>query len=238
MKRFWDDARAVAEGTEWNVQLDGRPVRLPGGAALLVPGAALADAIAAEWRKAGDGAKGGEMNWDQVPLTRLAGTAQERILPDPAPVAAGIARYGESDLLCYRAPHPQPLIVRQARAWQPLLDWAAHEYGARLRVAEGVMHLEQDQEALEALRQVVKRHDAWELAALGLAVPALGSLVLGLALLAGRLEAKEAHALATLDDEWQREHWGDDQVDASRLMRLGADVALAARFSALHRAVA
>lgn len=234
MKRFWDKAQAVRDGAGWAVQLDGKPVRLPGGTPLRLPGGTLAAAVAEEWQAAG-GSKGGELTWDAVPLTRLAGTAQERILPDPGPVAEGIARYAESDLLCYRAAHPQPLVVRQARAWQPLLHWAAQEYGAELRVAEGIMHVPQDPAALAALRRAVEAHDAWQLAALGLAVPALGSLVLGLAMLAERLDATDASELATLDEIWQEEQWGEDKEAADRRRHVGADVTLAARFAHLHK---
>ena len=106
MKRFWDTAAATpAPGGAggYAVTLDGRPVRLPGGAPLAVASLPLAEAIAEEWARAGGGAKGGEMTFADVPLTRLVGTAQERIAPDPEPTIAAIARYAETDLLCYRA---------------------------------------------------------------------------------------------------------------------------------------
>ena len=234
MKRFWSDAAPLAAGDGWSIGLDGRPVRLPSGAVLCVPGEALATAIAAEWREAG-GERGQEMGWDDVPLTRLAGTAQDRILPAPAPVAEGIARYGESDLLCYRAAHPRPLVLRQARSWQPILDWAARAHGAELIATEGVTHVQQPEAALAALRRVVDDHDGWELAALGLAVPALGSVVLGLALSSGRLTAGQAHELSVLDELWQEEQWGADAEAIARRKVSACEVELAGRFLALHR---
>src|SRR5579883_2955565 len=103
-------------------------MRLPGGPVLTVGPPALAHAIAAEWNAAG-GARGGEMSFQDTPLTRLAGTAQERIAPNPDPTIDAIARYGESDLLCYRAEAPAELVQRQAQAWQPWLDWVAREHG-------------------------------------------------------------------------------------------------------------
>ena len=106
MKRFWDTAAAVPDPVAnpggYRVVLDGKPVRLPGGGPLLVRPRTLAEAIAAEWAAAG-GAKGGEMTPADIPLTRLAGTAQERIAPNPAPMVEGLAKYAETDLLCYRA---------------------------------------------------------------------------------------------------------------------------------------
>lgn len=234
MKRFWDEAGVVAEGDCFGVVLDGRPVRLVTGTPLLVERRALAEAVAAEWQAAG-GEKGGEMDWDDVPLTRLAGTAQERIAPDPEPVALAIARYGETDLLCYRAEYPEELVRLQEQAWQPWLDWAGRTFGARLRVTTGVVHVPQDPASLAALAQAVAACNPVVLAALGVAVPVLGSLVLGLALAAFRLDAVEAHALATLDERFQADLWGFDDEAEARRRRMGEDVALARRALELSR---
>ena len=235
MKRFWTTAHAEPGPAGFTILLDGKPMHVPGGAALVVPGAAMAAAIAAEWQEAG-GAKGGEMTLDMVPLTRLAGTAQERIAPDPAPVAEALARYAETDLLCYRADHPLPLVLRQAREWQPWLDWLETAHGARLQPTAGVMHVAQDRAALAAVHKAVAAHPPAVLAALGVAVPALGSVVLGLALADGALHAPEAHALAHLDALFQAEQWGIDAEAAHSRERAAADVALAERFIALARA--
>lgn len=234
MKRFWDRAEAAGEAGGFAVLLDGRPVRLPGGGPLAIPGRALAEAIAAEWNAAG-GAKGGEFSHEEVPLTRLVGTAEERIAPDPAPTVAALAKYGETDLLCYRA-DDRRLADRQAAAWDPLLDWAALTLDAPLRVTAGVMPVTQPAHALAALSRAVAAHPPVEIAALGVAVPALGSLVLGLALAAGRLDAAEAQALSTLDERFQEEFWGLDSEAEARRVRLAAEVDLAARLIALARA--
>jgi len=232
MKRFWETALAVPrlEGG-FGVVLDGRPLRLPGGLILATHSPTLAEAIAAEWQAAG-GAKGGEMRMDDVPLTRLLGTAQERIAPDPEPMIEGITKYGETELLCYRA-EDHRLAARQAEAWQPLLEWAALALDAPLRITQGLMPVPQAPESLAALRNTVARHDTAGLAALGLAVPALGSLVLALALSLGRPNAEAAHELAVLDEVFQEEFWGRDaEAEARRANRL-AELQLAERFMGL-----
>jgi len=234
MKRFWDHAVAVTRPEGGHaVLLDGRPLRLPGGAPLVTASGALAEAIAAEWQDAG-GEKGGEMSMEAVPLTRLLGTAQDRVAPDPAAMVEGLAKYGETDLLCYRAEDPA-LAELQAREWQALLDWADAAFGARLTVTAGLMPVAQPAPSLAALRAAVAAHRAEELAALGLAVPGLGSLVLGLALSAGRLDAMEAHRLAVLDETFQEQRWGEDAEALARRTRIAADLALAERFLALVR---
>lgn len=235
MKRFWDTVatREVENGVA--VLLDGRVMRLPGGAALTVPSAPLAAAIAEEWRQAG-GAKGGEMSFADTPLTRLAGTAQERIAGNRDANIDTLAGYAETDLLCYRAEAPLPLIQRQAREWQPWLDWAALTYDAPLKVTSGIVHVAQDRQALSALRAAVAAQSTLVLAGLGIVVPLLGSLVLGLAMAEGGLIAADAHALSALDELFQEEFWGTDTEALQRREAVAADIALAGRFIALAQA--
>jgi len=232
MKRFWDTATIAPADGGYAILLDGKPMRLPAGPELRVGAEPLARAIAAEWQAAG-GQKGGEMSFADTPLTRLAGTLQERIAPNPAPVVAALARYAENDMLCYRAERPESLVHRQARAWQPWLDWAALTYDAPLKVTAGITHVRQDPLAVAALRRAVERLDVAAVAALGVAVPALGSLVLGLALAEGKLDAAEAHALGALEELYEVDQWGEDPEAAARRKAIADDIALAARFIAL-----
>jgi len=235
MKRFWDNAGvAPAAGGGWQVLLDGKPMRVPGGAALTLPTQPLAHAVAAEWQVAG-GAPGGETSLADLPLTRIAGTGQHRIAPDPEPVILELARYAESDLLCYRAAAPSALAERQHERWQPWLDWAAHRHGARLLPTEGVIHIAQPTPALAALAAAVAAHDPYALAALGVAVPALGSLVLALALADGALDAAEAHALSVLEETYQEELWGVDEEAVARRRNVAVDIDAAARLLELLR---
>ncbi len=234
MKRFWDHASIAPAGAGFTILLDGKPMRLPGAATLEVASEALARSIAAEWQAAGGG-KGGDMSFADAPLTRLAGTAQERVAPDPAPIVDALARYAENDLLCYRAESPPALVHRQAREWQPWLDWAALTYDAPLKVTTGVVRVPQDPQALRALRRAVAALDVDTLAALGVAVPALGSLVLGLALAERRLDAAAAHRLAALDELFQAEFWGVDEEAERRRRAIAADIDVAARFMELAR---
>ena len=233
MKRFWTDAiHAPAEpggDPGYSILLDGKPMRLPGGTVLSIPLAGLASAVAEEWQLAG-GAKGGEMGTDDTPLTRLAGTAQTRIAPNPAPTVEALARYGENDLLCYRAIGPEALVHRQAREWQPLLDWAALAYDAPLKVTAGVIHVEQARQSLNALHAAVAALDPLTLAGLGVLVPSLGSLVLGLAVVAGVLDAQKADRLGALDELFQSELYGQDSEAMRRRKAVAADIAVDSTF--------
>ncbi len=234
MKRFWDQVEVAPDAAGWQVLLDGKPVRVPGGAPLAVPGRALADALADEWQQAG-GTRGGDMSYDDLKLTRLAGTAQERIAHDPEPMVLGIAQYGESDLLCYRAAEPAALAERQQQEWQPWLVWAAEHLGARLQVTTGIIHRPQDPAALAALAAAVAAQPPLTLAALGVAVPSLGSLVLGLALAEGAIDAADAHRLAHLDELYQAELWGHVDDAEDRRAQVAVEIETAGRLIALSR---
>ncbi len=234
MKRFWDNATAEPVGDRWQVLLDGKPMRLPGGAPLLLGQPGLAEAIAAEWQAAG-GRKGGEMSFADTPLTRLAGTAQERVAPNAEAVALELAKYAESDLLCYRAEEPAALVARQAAEWHPWLDWAAERYGARLEVTAGVMHRAQPASAVAALAAAVAAQRVSALAALGIIVPSTGSLVLGLAVAEGVLDAAGATAASQLDELFQAEQWGVEWESQERRERVASEIALAARYLSLSR---
>ena len=231
MKRFWTDATVTEEAGRYAIKLDGRPMRLPGGPILALESRALAHAIAAEWQAAGS-----TLSAEDVPLTRIAGTAQERVAPDPEPTIAAIAAYGETDLLCYRAASPEALARRQDQFWQPWLAWAARVHDAHLLVTAGIGHIAQPPAALAALRAAIARRPAFELAGLGILVPATGSLVLGLAVADGALDADQAHALAALDELFQAEQWGEDHEAAKRRRHVAEDIALATRFIRLSSA--
>jgi chaperone required for assembly of F1-ATPase len=234
VKRFWDSAAIAPAPGGWQVLLDGRPMRVPGGPPLTLPTEPLALAVADEWQQAGGG-KGGETSFADLPLTRIAGTAQQRIAPDPEPVVLELARYAETDLLCYRAVAPSALARLQHERWQPWLDWAERRHGARLLVTTGIIHIAQPTPALAALAGAVATHPPAALAALGVAVPALGSLVLGLALAEGVLGAAEAHALSALDEMFQEELWGADDEALDRRQNVADDIAVTARMLALLR---
>lgn len=206
-------------------------MRLPGGASLRIPTATLAHAIAAEWDAAG-----ANMTYADVPLTRIAGTSQERVAPAAGAVAIELACYGESDLLCYRAPDSPELAAAEAAAWDVWLDWAATTYGARLVVGYGIVHVPQPPEALVALAGAVARGEAATLAGLGIIVPALGSLVLGLAVAAEAITPEDAHATSVLDELYQAALWGEDEAAADARAAVARDVADAARYIRLSRA--
>lgn len=225
MKRFYKEATVGAGNA---VLLDGRPVRTPGRAPLALPGARLAGAVADEWN-----AQEETIDPRAMPLTGLANAAIDRIAPDLAAFAKGLAAYGESDLLCYRAEGPAPLVAGQAERWDPLLDWARERFDIAFTVTAGIVHRPQPPETIARLAAAVAARDPFELAGLSPLVTVSGSLVIALALAEGALGLDGAWAAASLDEQWQAEQWGEDAEAATALAARRADFAAAARFLSL-----
>lgn len=227
-KRFWKEATVEPVDGGFAVRLDGRPVRTPLKAPLVLPTEALARAVADEWN-----AQEGTLRPETMPCTRAANSAIDKLSAQQAEVAAMLADYAGTDLLCYRAEDPPELAARQAAEWDPLLDWAAATYGARLTATAGVMHIPQPPEALTRLAAEVAALDRFRLAAFHDLVAISGSLVLALAVARGRLTAEEAWRASRLDEDWQIEQWGEDEEAAALAARHRADLLQAHRFFAL-----
>lgn len=203
MKRFYKDV-TVADGA---ILLDGRPVKTPARAPLVLPTPKLAEAVAAEWR-----AQGEEIDPRTMRLTGLSNAAIDRVAPDTAAFIRPLAAYAESDLLCYRADAPAELIARQADAWNPLLDWARARFDVAFTVTSGIVHAAQPQATIVRLSEALAAYDAFHLAGLAPIITIGGSLVTALALAEGEIDPDSAFDLTHLDELWQARRWGEDKM--------------------------
>jgi chaperone required for assembly of F1-ATPase len=209
-RRFYSavSTAPVAEGHA--VRLDDRTVRTPARRVLAAPTLRLAQAVAAEWA-----AQGEVIEPVRMPLTRLANAIIDGVAGEPAPVAAEIAKYLSCDLLFYRANGPRGLVERQRRHWDPILAWAAHELGARFISTEGVVYVAQPQAALQAAADAIGG-DSWRLGALHAATTLTGSALIALALAGGSLCVEDAWAAGNVDEDWNMEQWGRDELALER----------------------
>ncbi len=228
-KRFWTKAEAAPCEGGFTVLLDAKPVKTPAKSAFVVPSLAMATACAAEWD-----AQSGPVKPDSMPMTRYANSAIDKVAHQHALVVDLLAAYGETDLLCYRAPAPQELITRQAAGWDPVLDWIAKEVSAPMRVTIGISPIDQDPQSLSRLRAAVAAFGPFHLAAFHDFVAITGSLVLGLAIAKSRLSADEAFDLSRIDEHWQAELWGQDEDAARFESGKRADLSEADRFFRYH----
>ena len=228
MKRFYQDAAAVAMEKGFGVALDGRNIRTPAKAALVVPTQSVATVIAKEWDAQGD-----EIDPVTMPVMKFSSTAIDRIRPNYARVADDLAAYAQTDLICYRAERPVDLVQLQTASWQPLLVWCNKCHGASLRATQGVIPIEQDEASLSKLLAVVHSFDDFALSALHGLTTTSGSLVIGLAVLAGHLSAADAVGASQVDDTYQVGKWGYDKDAADALLGRRREIEAAAAFYAL-----
>ena len=228
MKRFYKEADSVPAEGGMALLLDGRAVKTPARAALAVPTEELAEAIAAEWN-----AQGEDVDPRSMPLTGLANAAIDRVAPEPGIFAANLARYGEGDMLCYRAEGPRPLVERQAAAWDSLLAWARRRFDVEFEITTGILHRPQPIETVRRLAAAVSARDPFRLAALAPLVTISGSLIIALALSEGEIGLDEAWRAATVDEAWQAEQWGEDALAAEALANRRREFDAAYRFLTL-----
>jgi chaperone required for assembly of F1-ATPase len=211
-KRFYSHVSVSPVDDGYAIHLDGKPVRTPAKALIVLPSEAAAQLVADEFA-----AQEEIVNLPAMPVLRLVNTALDGVASEADAVAEDILRFSSSDLLCYRADAPQGLVERQARAWDPVLDWAREALGARFILAEGVMHVEQPREAITAISlHLLRKKEPLRLAALHLMTSLTGSALLALAVEEGALDAEEAWTAAHVDEDWNIAQWGEDAEAAAR----------------------
>jgi chaperone required for assembly of F1-ATPase len=213
-KRFYSRAGVVETPDGFAITLDDKPVRTPSGRALVAPTREIADGIAAEWE-----AQKEIIDPLTMPLTRFANSVVDAVVDRVEAVADDIVKYLGSDLLFYRAGHPQELVAREAALWDPIVFWAADTLGAHFILAEGIVHVRQPDSAIAAARTALP-DDPWSVAALHVVTTLTGSALLALTLVHGALDSEQVWIAAHVDDDWNIQQWGvDEEVAARRLAR-------------------
>src|SRR5712692_7240746 len=214
-KRFYAHAGVVEAPDGFAVTLDDKPVRTPSGRPLIARHREIADAMVAEWD-----AQKEFMDPLTMPLTRFANSVIDAVVDRVEAVVDDVAKYFGSDLLFYRAGHPEALVAREAAHWDPIVFWAADALGAHFILAEGIMHVRQPDSAIAAARAALPT-DPWSIAALHVITTLTGSALLALALKRGVIDQDQAWAAAHVDEDWNIEKWGvDEEVAARRAAQL------------------
>ena len=226
--RGYKTVTVAEQAGRFQVLLDAKPVMTPLRTALSTPYRALAQAIAAEWD-----AQNPNIDPATMPLTRLLSTTLDQVAPRRAALIASLMDYADTDLLCYRAAFPESLKARQDAVWQPVLDWLAGSLGIALATRAGIMPGPQSGETVEALRRAVTVLDDDRLCALQACAAITSSLALSLALVHGRLTDAEVFAAAELDETYQMERWGQDDLAAERRRGIETDLRATAGYLGL-----
>jgi len=216
-RRFYATAGITGAEGGHAVTLDGKPIKTPSGRIVAVPSHAIAEAMACEWQ-----AQGETIDPLTMPLTRLANSVVEAVTDRVQVVRDDIAKYLQSDLVFYRAGHPEGLVEREAAHWDPVLSWARDVLGAHFILAEGIVHVRQPEAAVAAARDALPQ-DAWSVAALHVVTTLTGSALLALALHRGARDADQVWAAAHVDEDFNAEQWGADEEVVARKAARQAD---------------
>jgi len=232
-KRFYAAAAVEARDGLDVLTLDGRPARTPARGLLALPTQAAARAVADEWA-----AQGEWIDPATMPMTRLVNSALDGVANQMDETAAEIVKFAGSDLVCYRAAEPAALVIEQAKAWTPVLDFARETLGARFVLAEGVMFATQPEAAVAAVAGEVRAiatgpAGALRLAALSVMTSLTGSALIALAVAQGAMGVEEGWRAAHVDEDFQIRAWGADEEAAARRERRRSDMQAAARLFAL-----
>ncbi|MET0250972.1 MAG: ATP12 family protein [Novosphingobium sp.] len=230
MRRFWREVAVEQAGDGWRVTLDGRPIKTQGGTPQVVPNAALAEALAREWRSQGD-----EIDPARFPFRDLADHALDNVADDRAGTIAKLLSFAEGDTLLYRAEPDEPLAHRQRELWEPWLKAAEAAHGVRFERISGIIHRPQPAATLAALRAVLESFDDLTLAALATLASLSASLVVALAALEPGADSEALWNVANLEEDWQAEQWGKDAEAMDRRARRLAIFSAAVRFGGLVR---
>jgi chaperone required for assembly of F1-ATPase len=225
-RRFYETAAVREDADGFAVLLDERPVKTPARRGLVAPCRPLAEAIAEEWQ--------GQKEFVDpagMPMTRLANTIIDGVAAAPEEVAAEIVKYLGSDLVCYRASTPQGLVERQVRHWDPVLAWAKSVLGAEFLTAGGIAFRPQPDEAIARAGAAIPRNP-WRLGAVHAATTLTGSALIALALAAAELGLDAAWTAAHVDEDWNMDFWGRDDLAMKRREYRFAEMAAAARILA------
>ncbi|MBV8060215.1 MAG: ATPase [Alphaproteobacteria bacterium] len=204
----------------WGISRDGRLIETPRHQPWVVPTSALAEALADEWRAQNPK----KLDWQKMPLGQLVQAALDHVAVERDQIVAEMLRYVGSELLCQRTDYPMELATHQANIWQPLLDWFAKKQGVTWQVGTGVMPIKQSSALSDKLQLVTQRMDDFTLAGFRHTAQTCGSLVLALALAAGRIDSEECYRAAEVERHYQIDQWGADEELQRRLEALKAEL--------------
>ena len=226
MKRFYKNVEIATAPEGFTLRLDSKTLKTPLGKVLLFKTPAHAEEVMHEWRSQGD-----QILPLTMPITQLTNTYVDKVQGAERPALENaVLEYAQSDLLCYFADRPQDLQQRQKNLWIPLLDSLKQLHGITLMTSEGIRHVRQSADTLQSFKRVISSLDAIDFTVVQALTAPLGSLVLALTLIQKVQTPDEIFQAATVDEHYQMEKWGQDQIAMDRLSALQVDIHNVAKF--------
>ena len=192
-------------GDDLSILLDGRAVKTPLKAKLVLPTTQLAQGVVVEWN-------GQEklINPALMPLTKLANTAIDRAGAERNFVAGEIENFAANDLVCYRAAAPEDLVALESQHWNPVIEWANQTLNVTFKTTQAIQHVAQNQETLERIKAHLAGMDVFQLTAVHNLTSLTGSALIAFMLMARAITPENAWAAAHVDEDFQISQWGED----------------------------
>ncbi|GAA6101054.1 ATP synthase mitochondrial F1 complex assembly factor 2 [Tachysurus ichikawai] len=205
-KKFYQDVRiSQGEGGQFEINLDRRKLKTPGGKLFTVPNEALAIAVATEWDVQKDTLKFYTMH-----LTTLCNTALDNPTQrDKDQMISAVLKFLETDTICYRVDDPPGLVELQKNEWDPVMDWIEKRYNVVIGSSSNIMGPQIPEKTKETFRQHLKSYNLWSLTGLEYVISQLKSLILSFGLIDRHLTVEQAVLLSRLEEEFQIQHWGN-----------------------------
>lgn len=211
-KRFYTDVGVAPVEGGFAVTLDGRQVRTPGKKIpVVVPAAAIATAMAAEWS-----AQGEFIDPATMPTVRLINSGIESGEENVPAFREEIVKFAAGDLLLYRAEGRQELLSEQEIAWDGALVPIARHFGVSFQPTFGILHQPQPQATLDRLAESLVSEPLLVLTALVSITGLTGSGLLAIGLWNQLLSADQVWHAAHVDEDYQISQWGEDEEAAAR----------------------
>ncbi|XP_065098898.1 ATP synthase mitochondrial F1 complex assembly factor 2 [Paramisgurnus dabryanus] len=236
-RKFYENVSISQGEGGFEIILDKRKLKTPGGKLFTVPNEALAIAVATEWDAQKDTLKFYTMH-----LTTLCNTA----LDNPTQrtkhqIISAALKFLDTDTICYRVEEPPALVELQKNEWDPVLNWIEQRYNVVIGSSSNIMGPQIPQETKEIFHQHLNSYSFWSLTGLEYVIAQLKSLVLSFGVIDRHLTVEHAVLLSRLEEEFQIQHWGNVEwahdYDMYELQARAAAGALFVHLSSESRAV-
>lgn len=223
--------RVTVDPTTFGILLDGKSALTPLGMPLVLPHAALAEAIAQEWVE-----QENEIRKYTMPLTHIACVAIDVVGHKRNDVTDDILEYADTDLVCYRAGNIPELQQLQDALLNRVIQCVTEQLGIQLAITSDLMPVAQPIINKPILKKVFSRFSEWKLAGLISVTKSLGSLILAFALSENHITGAEAFRLSHLEEAYETECWGQDEEKSSSMLRMEQEILAVERYFSLLNA--
>lgn len=225
------DIREVSSTqNQYEILLDGKPLKSPKRAQFVLPNKLLASAIATEWATQEDDL----IRPFTMPLMQLSSTALDH-MSDYATFDFHVKKlleFFDADQAVVAHPSGSELREIQLKTLKKVHDWARREFGEQLNLSsDSIFAQPQPEEVKLLMEKRLRSLSPWEMTCTFAAAAAAKSLLIGLALNRNIIDPEEALKCARVEEDYQIERHGfvegGHDIDISDLrVRLTAPHAL------------